>query len=198
MPARRFPSSLALLAALAALATLTAACAGPPDKELQQAQEAIDTAKNAGADRYAADDFNAAREALKQANDAVVQRDYRLALNHALDARERAQSAAKDATDRKAAVRSEAERAMVAIGPALSEAHTRLRAAEAARVGTRTLAEARHTIASVEQAVQKAGAARDRGDYLEVVDLLKTAMPRLQGVAQDLQAAMPPGARRRH
>lgn len=192
MPARRVLSSLALLAALAT------ACAGPPDKELQQAQAAIETAKTAGADRYAVDDFNAAQEALKQANDAVAQRDYRLALNHALDARERAQSAAKDATDRKAAVRVEAERAMASVGPALSEAHTRLRAAEAAHVATRTLAEARHTIASVEQAVQKAGAARDRGDYLEVVDLLKTAMPRLQGVAQDLQAALPPGARRRH
>src|SRR5262249_40916589 len=154
---------------------LTAACAGPPDKELQQAQQAIDTAKSAGADRYATDDFNAAQEALKLANDAVAQRDYRLALNHALDARERAQSATKDATDRKAAVRSEAERVLVSIGPALSEAHTRLRAAEAAHIGTRTLAEARHTIASVEQAVQKAGAARDRGDYLEVVELLKTA-----------------------
>jgi len=192
MPARRALSSLALLAALAI------ACAGPPDKELQQAQAAIDAAKTAGADRYAVEDFNAAQEALKQANDAVAQRDYRLALNHALDARERAQSAAKDATDRKTAVRAEAERILVSIAPALSEAHTRLRAAEAAHIGTRTLAEARHTIASVEQAVQKAGAARDRGDYLEVVDQLKTAMPRLQGVAKDLQAAMPPGARRRH
>jgi hypothetical protein len=194
MPSRRF---LALLALLAAVATLTAACTGPPDKEIQQAQVAIDAAKAAGADRYAIEDFSAAQEALKQANDAVVQRDYRLALNHALDARERAQSSAKDATERKAAVKVEAERAMAGVGPALSEAHARLRAAETARISARTLAEARHTIASVEQAVQKAGAARDRGDYLDVVDLLKSAMPRLQGVARDLEAATV-ATRRRH
>jgi hypothetical protein len=191
MPPRRLLSSLALLAALAS------ACAGPPDKEMQQAQAAIDAAKAAGADRYSPDDFNAAREALKQADDAVVQRDYRLALNHALDARERAQSATKDAGERRAAVRVEADRAMAAVGPALSEAHVRLTAAEAAHVSPRTLAEARHTIASVDQAVQKAGAARDRGDYLDVVDLLKSAMPRLQGVAKDLEAVTPQGARRR-
>jgi hypothetical protein len=191
MPVRRFLSSLAVLAAL------TSACGSPPDKELQQAQAAIDAAKAAGADRYATDDFNAAREALKQANDAVAQRDYRLALNHALDARERALSAAKDAGERKSAVRAEAERLMASVGPALSEAHMRLSAAEAAHVSTRALAEARHTIASVDQSVQKAGAARDRGDYLDVVELLKSAMPRLQGVVKELEAAMPSGARRR-
>jgi len=191
MHPRRILSSLALLAAL------TSGCAGPPDKEMQQAQAAIDAAKAAGADRYAPEDFNAARDALKLADDAVTQRDYRLALNHALDARERAQSATKDAVERKAAVRVEAERALAGIGPALSEAHVRLTAAEAAHISSRTLAEARHTIASVDQAVQKAGAARDRGDYLDVVELLKGAMPRLQGVAKELEAATPPGSRRR-
>lgn len=191
MLTRRCLSSLALLAALAS------ACAGPPDKEIQQAQAAIDAAKTAGADRYAPEDFNAARDALKLANDAVVQRDYRLALNHALDARERAQSASKDTADRKVVVRAEAERAMASVGPALSEAHVRLSAAEAAHISPRTLAEARHTIAGVDQAVQKAGAARDRGDYLDVVELLKSAMPRLQAVAKDLEAATPPGSRRR-
>ncbi|HEX7139831.1 MAG TPA: DUF4398 domain-containing protein [Vicinamibacterales bacterium] len=179
------------------LAALVSACAGPPDKEIQQAQAAIDAAKAAGADRYAPDDFNAARDALKLADDAVTQRDYRLALNHALDARERAQSATKDAVERKAAVRAEAERQMASVGPALSEAHMRLTAAEAAHISPRTLAEARHTIAGIDQAVQKAGAARDRGDYLDVVELLKTALPRLQGVAKDLEAATPGAARRR-
>ncbi|HEY7287285.1 MAG TPA: DUF4398 domain-containing protein [Vicinamibacterales bacterium] len=191
MPTRRFLSSLALLAALAS------ACAGPPDKEMQQAQAAIDAAKAAGADRYAPDDFNAARDALKLADDAVTQRDYRLALNHALDARERAQSATKDTVERKAAVRVEAERFMASVGPALSEAHVRLTAAEAARISPRTLAEARHTISGIDLAVQKAGAARDRGDYLDVVELLKPALPRLQAVAKDLEAATPGAARRR-
>ena len=40
-----------------------------------------------------------------------TQRDYRLALNHALDSRERAQNAAKQAADGKAAARAEADRA---------------------------------------------------------------------------------------
>ncbi len=54
----------------------------------------------------------AADEALKNANVAVEQRDYRLALNDALDSRERAQNAAKLAVDGKAAARSAADQAI--------------------------------------------------------------------------------------
>ena len=48
-------------------------------------------------------EFAAATTALKNANDAVRQRDYRLALNHALESREQAQNAARDAADTRAA-----------------------------------------------------------------------------------------------
>ena len=187
-----------LLLSLAFLAALTAACADPPDKEMQQAQAAIDAAKAAGADRYAAADFTAAEEALKEANDAVAQRDYRLALNHALDARERAQTAAKDAVDRKAAARIDSDRAVAHASAALGEARARLKAAENAHIQPRALADARRTIASVEQAVQKARAAREREDYLDAMEIVNGATSRLQGVERELEAATPAALRRRH
>ncbi|PYQ93511.1 MAG: hypothetical protein DMF96_29615 [Acidobacteria bacterium] len=55
---RRLPLSLAMLAAMAG-----AACGNPPDKEMQQAQGAIDAARAAGADQYARDEFAAAEDA---------------------------------------------------------------------------------------------------------------------------------------
>jgi len=187
-----------LLLSLAFMAALTVACADPPDKEMQQAQVAIDAAKAAGADRYAATDFTAAQEALKQANDAVAQRDYRLALNHALDARERAQTAAKDAADRKAAARIDSDRAVAHASTALGEARARLKAAENAHIQPRALTDARRTIASVEQAVQKARAAREREDYLDAMEMVNGAASRLQGVMRELDAATPAALRRRH
>jgi hypothetical protein len=73
----------------------TPACGGdPPDKEIKQAQAAIEAARGAGAGQYAKTEYAAAQDALKRATDAVADRDYRLALNHALDARERAEAAA--------------------------------------------------------------------------------------------------------
>ena len=85
---RRLRLPLVLTAVL-----LTSACGDPPDKELQQARSAIESARGAGAEVYARDEFGAAETALKSATEAVDQRDYRLALNRALDARERAQNA---------------------------------------------------------------------------------------------------------
>jgi len=95
------PSVRRLLASVVLLAFCSFACAGdPPEKEMREAQSAIDTARAAGADRYARDEYSAAEDSLKKAQDAVAQRDYRLALNYALDSRERAQNSAREAAAR--------------------------------------------------------------------------------------------------
>src|SRR6476646_8902770 len=65
--------------ALLAIASLVA-CGEPPDKEMHQAQGAIDAARAAGAETYAPAELKAAVDALTRAQDAVAQRDYRLAL----------------------------------------------------------------------------------------------------------------------
>ena len=75
-----------LLVATCLLATV--ACSAPPEKEIQQAKVAIEAAKTAGAEQYAREEFAAAKEALTRADEAVTERDYRLALSHALDSRE--------------------------------------------------------------------------------------------------------------
>src|SRR5215472_16480734 len=93
------------LPALITSILLCGACDNPPEKEIDQAQGAIDAARAAGADQYAREEFEAAQEALKHANVAVSERDYRLALNYALDSRTQAQNAAKNAADQKAKAR---------------------------------------------------------------------------------------------
>jgi len=186
---------LALSILLAALAT--PACGEPPDKEMHDAQSAIDGARAAGADRWAHDQLTAAEDALKRAQDAVGQRDYRLALNYAIDSRERAQTAAKDTADRKAALRTDADRALTAATAAISEARLKLKAAETARVPAARLAEARTSIANGEEALQKARAAFDRGEFERVGDAVSDPTARLRAIARDLDAAAAPPPRRR-
>jgi hypothetical protein len=201
MVRRRFLLSV-LLAALGTLAaTMLTACAAPPDKEIQQAQGAIDAAKAVGADQYAADEFAAAQTALKNAGDAVEQRDYRLALNHALDARDRAKTAAQQAADRKAAARVDADRAVGAALRAITEAQTRVKAAEAVRMnaaGARALQEARRSLAAAERSVQKARTSLDAGDYRAAIDAGKATTDLAREVARVLDGAQTAGARRRH
>jgi len=191
-------TSVARLAA-ALLIVVAAACGGePPDKEIKQAQAAIDAARGAGAAQYAKAEFAAAQDALKRATDAVADRDYRLALNHALDARERAETAARQAADAKVMARADADRDVRALTAALSEARARLKSAEAARVAPRILADARKTIADGEAAVQNARTAIEAGDYVSASAALTDAGTRVRAATHDLEVAQAAGPRRRH
>jgi chromosome segregation protein len=191
-----------VLLCLALVAAMTgAACGDPPDKEMQQAQAAIDAARAAGADRFARDEFAAAEDALKRSHDAVAQRDYRQALNTALDARERAQLATKEATDRKAIARTDAEHALAAADGALHDARAKLKNAETARAATKSLAAARRSIANEETAMQEAHATFDRGDYLAATEASHQSTGRLRETTRDLETAPTSGrgtAHRRH
>jgi hypothetical protein len=171
------------LSACILAAVLVSACGDPPNKEMDQAQGAIDAARAAGADRYATTEYTAATDALKRAQDAVAQRDYRQALNEALDSREHAQNAARAAADTKAQVRGEVERDMAQIAALIAEANTRLAAATRARVSRRVLDGPRAELAAVDESVQKAGAAMRADDYL-------AARTDLQGVKERIERAM--------
>jgi hypothetical protein len=127
----------------------------------------------------------------------VNDRDYRLALNNALDAREHAQTAAKQSADGKAAARSDADRVLRDAEIALAEARARLKTAETARVPSRTLNDARRLIADANSTVQKARAAFDQADYAAVGDIIAGTTTRLLATARDLETAAVSGARRR-
>lgn len=188
-----------LLGLLLAVTIAPAGCGGdPPEKEMKDAAHAIDAARAAGAERYAHDSFAAAEESLKRAVDAVGERDYRQALNYALDSRERAQDAAKEAADNKAAVRADAERTLRDGASALEVARASLKAAEKAHVPLRLLADARRAIAAGESSVQEARTAFARGDYPAVSEGLGKDTAGLRAVARDLDAAAGRGERRRH
>jgi Domain of unknown function (DUF4398) len=196
LPARRATQVITLVLTLAA-----AACAEPPNKEMHQAQGAIEAARAAGAERYAAAELAAAVKALAQADAASTQRDYRLALNHALDSRERAQSAAREAATGRASARSRAERLLAEVTTALATATERLDAAEKAKLPKEILAGPRDQIGAVQKAVQEAGTALGREDYLGAAVVLEGRADAVRAAiaSVDVAIATPPPrpARRR-
>ena len=147
------------------LVFLTACGGEPPEKEMQQAQGAIDAARAAGASQYAPDEFKAAVTALEHARQAADGRDYRQALNDALDSRERAQEAAKQSAENMAAARVDADRAIAAATGVLTTQRKRVTELEAARVPARAFAEPREQLAAAETRLQEARTAFDRQDY---------------------------------
>ena len=78
-------------------AILFTACSSPPDKERHQAEGAIAAAREAGAEAYAPNELAIAETSLNKYEAAVAERDYRLALSLAVEARDTAYRAAKHA-----------------------------------------------------------------------------------------------------
>ena len=145
---------------------------------MNQAQGAIDAARAAGADRFAAAEFTAATDALTRSEEAVAAGDYRQALSHAIDSRERAQNAAKLAVEGRADARGQAERALSEVATLLSQAQGQLK-----NLGSRPLRGPRATVTTAEKMLQEARAALAREDYPAVTKALN-------GVAAQLQAAL--------
>lgn len=166
-----------------AAALMLSACAEPPNKEMDQAQGAIDAARAAGAEPYAPQELAAAVAALKESQEAVTQGDYRSALSFALDSRERAQDAAKQASDQRAALGSQTERALTQVRVLLDRGDERVAVAESVRVPRRTITRAKSELASASIAVQEASAAADRGEY-------QTAQQELDGIRTQATATI--------
>jgi flagellar hook-basal body complex protein FliE len=187
------PSVLAVLA----LALLAAACGTPPDREMNQARGAIDAARAAGAAEYAREEYDAAVAALKRSEDAVAQRDYRQALNSALDSRERAQAAARQAADGRAAARSQAEREVGDLQRALEAASQRLKAADALRPRRRGLARPARDLAALRTTLQKAREALAREDYAGARRTAAATVQQAGQVTREIEKLVAPPAPRR-
>jgi hypothetical protein len=159
----------------------------PPDKEMQQAQAAIEAARAAGAGDYAHDELAAAEQALKNAHDAVGERDYRLALTSAFDSRARAREAETQAASQKIVARGEAERLLADVSAALVHTQAHLDAARTTRPAG-VLAGPQRAVGDVDRAVQEARAAFARGEYVAAMKVLMDEIARLAEVEHALDA----------
>jgi len=183
---------------LVLLAVFTAACGGdPPEKEMQQAQAAIDAAVAAGAETYATEELAAAEAALTHAVAAVGARDYRLALNHALDSRQRAQNASKLAGEGMAAARAEANRTISRAAKGVEAMRTRLKSPDVPRLPARIVAAVRVSVADADKQVQEARTAFDRGDFKGAQAAGNAANAELSAATSNLEGAAAAAKRRK-
>jgi hypothetical protein len=178
------------LCAITCAVVLTVACSAPPQKEIDQAQQAVNAARAAGAEQYAPDSFAEATAALQQSHEAVNQRDYRLALSRAVDASDRAQEAARAAADNKAKARSQAEAAVNAINALVMHLHARLKVAEEARVSSRELAPVRATLKETEAALQKARALLAAENYAGAIQVVSGLDSQIRSETRVVEAAI--------
>jgi hypothetical protein len=174
---------------LSGFIALAVACADPPEKEMHQAQGAIDAARAAGAPTYAAEEFEAAVAALERSQAAVTERDYRQALSLALDARERAQEAARAAAENRARLRSEVDAQVAAADAALAALTRALEAARAAKVPAAQVASATAAAGNAGKAIASGRQASEAGDYPRARAALDGLVPQLERAKAEVDTA---------
>jgi hypothetical protein len=198
MPSAAAARPFGLVATILGVSLALAGCGAPPDKEMNEARGAIAAARAAGAQEYATDDYQAAIASLKRSEEAVAQRDYRLALNYALDSRERADAAARTAANLKAQAQSDAEVAVRELQQALDRARQRLATADSARSRRRDYANLQAGLNYTETALQKARTMFEQGQYGLAREEAQSARVELEKIVAAFEAPPPaPAARKR-
>jgi hypothetical protein len=181
---------VARFASVLLLGLVAAACAEPPNKEMDQAEGAIEAARAAGAEQHAATELAAAQEALQDAVGAVEARDYRLALSRALDSRDQAQNAARVAADTRERLRGELERSLAEIATRLVRAQDGLGDPSGTRAQRRAREAALEALSGADNRVQEAGARLEAGDYAgarALLDEVRAQLDELTGEASTTQ-----------
>ena len=178
------PSSLLLV-------LLFSGCAEPPHKEMDQAQGAIDAAQAAGADRYATSEYSAATEALENARTAATASDHRLALSYALESREHAQNAARNAADEKVRVRIDVEHASTELTALIAEGRSLLDAAAHGGASRARLEQPALDLTAAEAHLQEAGEAEETGDYLGASAPLEEVRIQIEQATTSIRDALP-------
>jgi hypothetical protein len=188
---------LLLLPAVLCVCLTLIACAEPPSKEMNQAQGAIAAAEAAGAAQYATTELSAATDALKRSEEAVTQRDFRLALSLAIDSRERAQNAVKVAADARARARGDAERLIAEVNTLLIQATDRLRDPNVAHLPHKVTDPAEATVKAANKRMQEARAALKADDYPRVISLTEGLAAELRAILAETRPALAPSPSRK-
>jgi hypothetical protein len=179
----RLRSDVRRAAAILVGASLCVACAEPPTREISQAQGALDAARAAGAEAYARTQYHAADAALKQAHAAVAERDYRQALGFALEAREQARTAAREASAARARAATDVAQAIQTAGRGVEAARARL----AGPAATRDLrARVGPALDALDVQLQEARSAVAAGDYARAAERTRAIETRLAALTGEL------------
>lgn len=184
------PTDSLRVLALLACALLLSACDQPPAKEIAAAEAALAQARDAHADAYAPEQWKAAELALAQARQKVEAKDYRGAFSSAMDAGERARSAAQAVASAKLLAKGAAQLAEAEVQAALDEVAAVRAEATKAKVPAEAFAELEARVLDATQALAALGASLEKEEPLEAQKAGASLKTRFASLGTDFRAAL--------
>jgi len=180
-------------AAVALLVFGSVGCSSPPQAEIEAARAAIESARQADAGTWAAQELKTAEDSLAAAEAEVAAQSgrwfkgYGRARDLAAQAKQQAESAAAAAAANRERARSESEAAIGAADAALKTAEGSLKAAPATRYSKADRALFRNEISKLAPVLQEARTAFEIADYRRASQLADSVRDGANDIATRLQ-----------
>ena len=186
--------AISLFVAVAVLA----GCDAPPTAELQAAKQALDAARDVGAERFAANEYSAAQRAYSEAESTTnteaerffLLKDFEQARTQIADAKSKAVQAESSAEAEKKRQRESAQAAIAAARDAVAAAYTSLEDAPAGKGTEADIEELRAELSTAEADIEAAEAAVDSEDFSDAEALAESADQKATEIADGVMVAV--------
>jgi hypothetical protein len=193
----RFKSFLPMLGITLVLAMMVG-CAKAPQQEIDAANAALEAARTAEADRYLADQFNAAKDSLDAAMAEVEAQNSKFALtrnyDRALQLLQAAANAANGAKDAvataKEQVHADAQDLMAQAQIAIGEAKALLVKAPKGKEGKEMLEQMQSELSAVETSLAEAQTELSSGNFISARDKAKAGLEKVNSIKDELSQAI--------
>jgi multidrug efflux pump subunit AcrA (membrane-fusion protein) len=157
---------------------------------LDAAQAALDSARSAGAESYAADAYNRAKNTLADAGAKSEQGEYEEAKTAAVQAKEQADQAKSLAESTKARVRDEAQAIVSRVSNAIGDARSAVDGAPRGKGADGDLDQLRADLGQAEAALGSARSSLSSGNFNAALDQAKSSESKLNQVQSAVQVAV--------
>jgi hypothetical protein len=186
-----------LMAAIAIAALAVAGCSKAPDMEMQDAQNAMTAAQNAGAEQYAPDAFRMAKDTLNAALGGKQEQDSKFALFRSygdskdmfVRAKTMTDQAVAQAEQEKERVRGEVSALLEQARMAMDSANAALAKAPKGKDNKAELELIRTDLSNLSMAYEQANAEFNAGNYLSAKSKVEAVIEKANAVVSEIAAA---------
>ena len=185
-------------ACIIALMALTIGCAKAPQDEVTTARSVLDSVMAAEVDKYAPEQYKAAKDSLdaamaeieKQNSKFALTRKYGRAEAQLQASQELARAAAEEAVAAKERVMAEAEDMMAQMQAALAEAKTLITQAPRGKGEAAAIESIKNDVAQLELTATEVSDLMAKQDYVGARDMARAGLEKIQAINQELKTAI--------
>jgi hypothetical protein len=183
---------------IAALAAISVGCAKAPEQMVTATRSVIDSVQVAEVEKYAPEQYKAAKDSLAAAMAEIEKQNAKFALTRKYNkaevqlqaASDLARTAGQQAVVNKARIKAEAEDMMAQLTAALAEAKTLIDQAPRGKEGRAALELIKSDVAALEMTATEVTSAMEKEDFIGAREMARAALDKTQAINTELKTAI--------